>query len=206
MKLKRTLILLLLIVMNKAYAQEGFQLGLEASPAWHANMQRNKITGLRTSTGGYGFNVGVPVKWWFSDGIALQTGLTFELMLFDERINKNLISSNRHGSLHLPVMLNYALSGNWYLLFGGGVNYNVLNQRWTTIGKANLTAVTNTFQPYIGVGISTLMEREGGVFELGAQSRFHFIDLYKPSIFSDGDFTNRILSFDLILRYYLLNR
>jgi Outer membrane protein beta-barrel domain len=205
-RMKNFLFILILLFSFKSHAQEGFQLGIEVSPAWHLDVQKNKVTTIRTTASGYGFNVGVPIKWWVSDYLALQTGLTFELMLFDERINKTLLSSNRHGSINLPVMFNYALASNWYLLFGGGINYNVLNKQWTSLGKIELGGITNSFQPYAGLGLSTMVERDVGIFELGAQMRYHFIDLYKPSTFSNGDFVDRVLSFDVLLRYYLFNK
>lgn len=204
--MKRILAIASILLTLNLPAQEGFQMGLELSPAWNVNIQRQEGIALRTYTSGYGFNIGVPVKWWAYESLALQTGLTFEFMAFDNRIGNSLSSSNRHGSIHLPVMFNYALSSNWYVLFGGGVNYNVLNYQWTPIGNLGLTAVTNNFQPYGGLGLSTLMERDKGVFELGAQGRFHFIDLYKSSTFSAAGIINRILTFDLVLRYYLFNR
>src|SRR5690606_16105386 len=119
-------------------------------------------------------NMGVPVRWGFSELLSLQTGLTFEMMLFDTRANKQLISSNRHGSLHLPLILNYQLTGGWYLIAGAGLNYNFLNTGWTQIFKFNITNTTNVIQPYFALGISTMMERDLGDFELGAQGRFHF--------------------------------
>ena len=203
---KKTLIILFLIARTSLLAQEGLKIGAEVSPAWDINIQRQTDTGLRSNTNGYGFNIGAPLRWGFSESMSLQTGLTFEIMMFDQRIGKTLYTSTRHGSVNLPIMLNYQVSGGWYFIFGGGFNYNFLNYQWTQSGKIGLTGVTNTFQPYGAAGISTMMEQGNGVFELGVVGRFHFIDLYKPSTFSNGDFTNRILSFDLILRYYLFNR
>lgn len=203
--MRLTLLIIGLWTLN-VLGQSGFQLGIEASPVYHADIQRNKVTTIRTTASGYGFNVGVPIKWWMSDYVALQSGLTFDLMMFDNRAGKVLQSSTRHGSIHLPLMLDYALTDSWHALFGAGLNYNFMNVQWTPQGKLSLDSQTNRFQPYIGVGLSTLMDRDAGVFELGAQARYHFIDMYKDGWFSDEDFTDRIISFDVILRYYLVNR
>ena len=203
--IKRLIIIALVLVSYQGIAQDKFKLGAEISPAWHINLQRQISTGLVSNSSGYGFNVGVPVRWVFGEYMSLQTGLTFELMMFDDRFNKQLLSSNRHGSLNVPIILNYQLTGGWNAIFGVGVNYNFMNTQWTPIGKISLQSATNVFQPYAALGISTLMERGMGDFELGVQGRFHFIDLYKNSG-NSTDFTNWILSFDLILRYYLFNK
>jgi hypothetical protein len=199
--------LLILILSTTSYAQEGLQLGLEISPAWVVNTHKQKGVGIRSAESGYGFNLGVPIKWWFSETMAFQSGLTFEYTAFDNRVNNTLQSSVRFGSIHLPLMLNYAMSGNWYLLFGGGVNYNIINQSWAGFG-VDISSQVNAFQPYAGLGISTLMERDKGVFEFGVTSRYHFIDLWKADAiyFDSENYTSKILSFDLLLRFYLLNR
>lgn len=200
------LCLLGLIGTGSVKAQEGFQLGLELSPAWNINVQKQLGTGLRTYASGYGFNVGVPVKWWAFESLALQTGLSFEYMAFDNRFQNTLVSSLRYGSLHLPLMFNYAVTDGWYAIFGGGVNYNVFNQSWVSGIGINISNQTNKLQPYVGAGVSTMMHRDKGSFELGAQARFHLINIWADGTVNAMDFKNKILSFDLILRYYLFNR
>lgn len=203
--MKQFVLFLGLVITSISLAQEGFQLGLEASPSWDLHTHRNTTTGIRSSESGYGFNIGVPVKYWFSENAALHSGLTFEYMAFDNRVNNTLISSLRFGSLNVPVMINYKLSGGWLVNFGAGVKYHVLNQSWAGFG-VDISNQINSFQPYAGFGISTLMERDNGTFELGARGRYHFLELYQDWTSNAEDFNNRIISFDLILRFYFVNR
>ncbi|UKN02659.1 PorT family protein [Paracrocinitomix mangrovi] len=202
--MKRVVVIFLVLLSFGLNAQQGFHLGAEVSPSWNVNLQRQSSTGLNNSTAGYGFNIGVPMRYGINDQFSIQSGLTFEFMAFDERFNKTLISSNRHGSLHLPLMMSYGVTDAWYLNFGLGINYNFYNRQWTSFGTLDLGSVTNKFQPYTGLGLSTLLEQDKGTFELGVLGRFHFIDMYKPSTFSAEEFKNYIISLDLILRMYFL--
>lgn len=186
-------------------SQSGFQLGLEISPAWNLNVHYNSILGFGPAESGYGFNVGVPVKWWFRENMSLQTGLTFEYMAFDNRFNNTLLSSRRYGSIHLPLMFNLGLNGNWYGAFGAGINYNVFNQAWSGF-SVDISSEINSFQPYVGAGVNTLIERDKGVFEFGIQGRFHFLQLLNDTAPQATDFSSNILSLDLLLRFYLFNR
>lgn len=197
-------IILITIFSLNSIAQEGIQVGVEISPAWDINIQRPEAAGITSAFTGYGFNVGVPVKGWVSETIALQSGLTFEYMAFDNRVNNTLFSSERYGSLNLPVMLNYALSGNWYFLFGAGVNYNLFVQSWSGF-SLNILSLRTKFQPYAALGVTTMMEREKGVFELGAQARYHFLELNAATTTLAIDNNSNVLSFDLLLRFYLFN-
>ncbi|MCB9223293.1 MAG: outer membrane beta-barrel protein [Crocinitomicaceae bacterium] len=207
--MRKSLLILLLIInsSNLSLSQEGLQLGVDVSPCWVLNTHRQKSSGIRSAESGYGFNAGLALKYWFSEKVAVNSGLTFEYNAFDNRFNNQLISSRRFGSLHLPVMVNYAMSGNWYLLFGGGINYNVINQSWSGYG-VDISSQINAFQPYGGIGVSTLMERDKGLFEFGVTSRYHFLELWKSDavLFDVSNFTSRILSFDLILRFYLFQK
>jgi hypothetical protein len=204
--MKNLLLSLVVLFSFSSNAQEGFHLGIEASPSWHLNIQRQVSTTLLSNTNGYGFTLGVPVKYGFSESMAFQTGLSFEMMLFDQRFNGNLISSNRHGSIHVPLQLSYVLTGDWNFIFGTGFNYNLINNQWTQFGNINIGIAVNKFQPYAAAGISTIMERGPGIFELGMVGRYHFIDLYNgETTFMDDDFKNWIFSADLVLRYYLFN-
>ena len=203
--LKKIIFCCVILCSVNSKAQTGFQLGLEISPVWNLNTHYNKILGFGQAESGYGFNVGVPVKWWFREGVSLQTGLTFEYMAFDNRVNNTLLSSQRFGSIHLPLMFNIALNGNWYGAVGGGVNYNVFNQAWSGF-SVDISNQINSFQPYIGAGVNTLLERDKGVFEFGIQGRFHFIQLLNDTAPQATDFSSNILSLDLILRFYLFNR
>lgn len=197
-------IFIISIATVNALSQEGVQLGIEISPAWDVNLQRPEAAGIISAFSGYGFNVGVPLKWWFSESMAFQSGLTFEYMAFDNRVNNTLFSSERYGSINLPLMLNYAVSGNWFLLFGGGMNYNLFVQSWSGF-SLNILSLRTKFQPYAGFGVSTMMERDKGVFELGAQARYHFLELNAPTTSLAIDNNSNVLSFDLLLRFYLFN-
>lgn len=205
--MRRLILAICLFLSTISIGQEGLMIGIEATPSWHFNIQRQASTKLISNTGGYGFTLGVPVKWGFSETMALQTGLSFEMMLFDQRFNKTLVSSNRHGSVHLPIHLTYALTGGWYFVGGAGVNYCLVNSQWTQLGSINISIATNKFQPYLAAGVSTSMERGNGIFELGMIGRYHFIDLYNgDTSFSDADFKNWIFSTDLVLRYYFFSK
>lgn len=202
------LIFSVLVVVGSAFsviAQQKFHLGIEASPAWDINAQKQKTTGIRTSVSGYGFNIGVPIKWFFKENIALQTGLGFEYMVFDNRFNGTLISSERYGQAHVPLMFNYGITDSWFANFGAGINYTLFASSWA--GNAvNVTNQTKQFQPYVGLGASTLVERDKGMFELGAQVRYHFLELFADGTVLANQYNSRIISFDLLLRFYLFNR
>jgi hypothetical protein len=169
------------------------------------NTHRGKQTKIWSAESGYGFNAGIPIKWWFSEFSGLQTGVTFEYMAFDNRFNGTLISSNRYASVNVPVMFNFSLANNWYWSAGGGFNLNVMSRAWSGF-SVDISSTTNSFLPYLGFGANTLLERDKGVFELGGQVRYHVIDLWKKGTTQSNDFSSKILSFDLILRFYLINK
>jgi len=186
-------------------AQEGLQMGLEISPAWNLNVHRSKVIKSWSFESGYGFNVGLPLKYWFSETMAIQSGLTYEYVAFDNRFNSTLVSSYRYGSLHVPVMFNLAMKGGWNAIFGAGLNYNIMNKFWAG-NSVDITPSIQSVQPYVGGGASTLLERNKGVFEIGVQARYHFLELSDKNVPTVSDFSSNILSFDLIMRFYLVNK
>lgn len=204
MNLKKiTIICLLVFIGSSSYAQGGTQFGLTINPAWKVKMSRQKGTGLRTNQSGYGFTVGVPVKRWFNEFTALNTGLEFEFSAFDGFQNGILVTSNRFNALHVPLMFNFHLSGNMYAMAGSGLVYNLsvkeLNN--VTIG-ANVTSVTNNFQPYLGVGVNRLLDKDWGKVEVGVMARYQLLDIWKNSYSPLEDFNTHLATLDFLFRYY----
>jgi hypothetical protein len=200
--IKIGLVFLLLFSAGQSQAQ-GTQLGLTINPAWKVKMSRQKVTGLRTNQSGYGFTVGVPVKHWFNEFTALNTGLEFEFSAFDGFQNGLLVTSNRFNALHVPLLFNFHLSGNMYAMAGTGLVYNLsvkeLNN--VTIG-ANVTSVTNNVQPYLGAGVNRLLEKDWGKIEVGVLARYQLLDVWKNSYEPLDDFNTHLATLDFLFRYY----
>jgi len=200
--MKKVILLLTLFLGLNSIAQQGFMLGLNISPTWKIIMSSPKQTGLRTYQGGYGFTVGIPVKYWINDYSAFCSGIEYDFSAFDSYQNSNLVSSVRFNSLHLPLMFNVNLSGDWYGLLGAGLLYNLsVRDLNSTIGT-DVTAVTNRLQPYLGLGVSTIRSNDYGYFEYGIQLRYQFRDMWDKNYAPLVDFNSHLISGDFIFRYF----
>ena len=86
-------LLLITFVGSVGISQTKINIGVEVSPSAKFQLTRNKATGLMTSISGYGFNVGLPIKYNLEDHKTISFGLTYEFTAFDTRINTTLINS-----------------------------------------------------------------------------------------------------------------
>jgi hypothetical protein len=202
--MKKIGLIILLFLTTNVKAQEGFHLGVEISPAFVLNSHRNLTTSLRSSESGYGFNVGIPMKYFWSEYMGIETGLTFEYMAFDNRFNNTLISSNRFGSINMPLTLIYEVAGDWYVHGGVGAKYQFLNRGWSGFA-VDIGSAVNKVQPYVALGVSTFLERDKGMFELGVMGRYHFLNLWNESSPQSAGSTSKIISFDIMLKFFLFN-
>ena len=203
LSMKRSALILVILFSITSYAQE-VHIGIDISPSWNLNGHRTNSTAWYAEHG-YGFNGGLAVKYFFNEYNALQTGLNFEYTAFDNWANNQLVSSLRFGSLHVPVLVNYSLSffENWYLYAGGGLKYHLLNRSVSLGNKIDISASVDRFQPYAAFGMNTIIERSVGYFELGFLARYHFMELWDDVQAEMHGYSSHIVSFDLLLRYYL---
>lgn len=199
--MKKLAILFCLFFTLNSFSQ-GLQFGLGVSPSYKINMSRQKVTGLRTNQGGYGFNAGIPVKYWISEFTSLNTGLDFEFTAFDSYQNGNLVSSFRFNSLHLPLMFNLHMSGTLYGMVGTGVVYNLSVRDLNVLQGSDLSNVTNSVQPYLGVGINSLLDKDYGKIEVGVMARYQLLDIWKDDYLPQEPFNSHLASLDFIFRYY----
>ena len=199
---KCSLGIILLLSTSVSFGQ-GTQFGITINPAWRIKMSRQIGTGLRTNQSGYGFTVGVPVKTWVNQFTAFNTGLEFEFTAFDGFENGNLVSSNRFNAVHVPLLFNFQLSGNLYAMAGSGLVYNfsVKELNNVTLG-AEVSSVTNNVQPYLGVGVNSLMEKDWGKVEVGVLARYQLLDVWKSSYEPFENFNTHLASLDFLFRYY----
>lgn len=201
--MKKVLYTLILFMSFSTMAQDGLQVGLNVSPSWKLNLHRNKLTTLRSSENGYGFSIGVPVKYWISDYTSFNTGLDYEFTAFDNFTSGVLASSFRFNSLHLPLMFNINMTGNWYGMLGTGAIYHLSSRDLNAVGGTDVSELTNNVQPYIGVGINTLAERGNHFFELGVLGRYQVLDVWNSQYEPAEILTSHILSLDFLMRFYL---
>ncbi len=200
--MKKLVLIITLFFASSVMAQGGVQFGLDVSPSWKINMSKQKGTGLRSNQGGYGFNAGIPVKYWMNEFRSLNTGLDFEFTAFDSYQNGLLVSSFRFSSLHLPVMFNIHLSGSLYAMVGTGVVYNFAVRDLNVLQGSDLTGVTNNVQPYLGLGVNSFIERDFGYFVVGVQGRYQVLDIWKSTDVPQENFNSHLASLDFIFRYY----
>ena len=199
---KSGLMVLMLFAVSLTFGQ-GTKFGVTINPAWKIKMSRQIATGLRTNQSGYGFTVGVPVKHWLNEFTALNTGVEFEFSAFDGFQNGQLVSSNRFNALHVPLLFNIHMSGNLYAMAGSGLVYNfsVKELNNVTIG-ADVSNVTNNVQPYLGLGVNSLLEKDWGYIEVGVLARYQLFDVWKDSYEPLEDFNTHLASLDFLFRYY----
>lgn len=200
----RFLFFLVILFPLNLKAQEGLKVGLEVAPSWVVNTHRNLSTGVRSSESGYGFNVGIPIKYGFSETTSLITGLTYEYIAFDNRVNNTLISSNRFGAINVPLVLGYQLSGNWNLNGGVGFKYVFLSRAWSGFA-VDISNAVNQIQPYLNLGVSTQTEWSTTTVEYGLNARFHPINIWESTAAQAANNTSKIVAFDLSLKFFLFD-
>lgn len=200
--MKKIILIITLFFGITGISQEGWQVGLSVSPSYKINMSKQKGTGLRTNQGGYGFSVGVPVKYWLNEFTAFNTGIDYEFTAFDSYQGTLLISSFRFNSLHVPVMFNIHLSGKLYAMVGSGVVYNASVRDLNVLQGNDLSSVTNRVIPYLGLGLNSFIDKDFGYFEVGVQGRYQLLDIWKSTYLPQENFNSHLVSLDFIFRYY----
>jgi hypothetical protein len=201
MKFLRSLLVFMLFCQT-AIAQDGFHVGAKIATSFNLNTHRNKQTTIWSSESGYGFSVGVPLRFGYTDDRAFVTGLDYEYIAFDNRVNNFLVSSMRFHYLHIPATLHFNLISSLFISTGTGVNL-VLGAKTLVPGvSVNISNVINPFQPYLSLGIGSFVERGAGLFELSAQARYHFLDIWQKDYPQHAITTSKIMSMDLVMRFY----
>ena len=190
--------LLILITVKQVEAQQKATLGVEISPSIKFQTIRNTVTGLFTSFGGYGFNVGLPVKYLLLDNKSVSTGLTYEFTAFDTRINTVLINSLRLNTLNVPIVYNYPIKENYFVNMGGGVNYIFVSKEYSGGIWTNINPLVNQFQPYICLGGALLKHKANNMYEFGINVRYHLFNLWSLNTLT----STNIVSVDLNLKYF----
>ena len=197
------LIALLSALSSSVYCQKGFKIGIEVDPSWKGNIHHSTTTGVWTAENGYGFSLGVPIKYGWNETNSLNTGLLYEFTSFDQLFKNVLTASLRISALQLPVMFNFKLRSTWFWSTGAGLNYNFINRGYSYGYYVNINNTVRQLQPWVGLGIGDQIARDFGLFELGAQARFQFLQLWTKDYAKTQGASSRILAFDVILRYYL---
>lgn len=201
--MKRFLIICTLFLSSNLIAQSGWQVGINISPAWKLNLHKSKLTTLRSSESGYGFSIGIPVKYWVNDYTSFNTGIDYDFTSFDNITNNQLVSSFRINSLQIPLMFSSSLKGQWYGMYGVGVGYNLSVRDLNLVGGNDVSGLTNRIQPYLGLGLSSFVEKGKGNLEIGVLGRYQLLDIWNKDYPPAESVTSHLLSVDFIFRFYL---
>ncbi|MBK6952102.1 MAG: outer membrane beta-barrel protein [Crocinitomicaceae bacterium] len=201
MKFLRSLFVLI-IISQTAIAQDGFNVGAKIATSFHLNTHRNKQTTIWSSESGYGFSVGLPLRFGYADDRAFVTGLDYEYIAFDNRVNNYLVSSTRFHYLHVPATLHFNLISSLFISAGTGINLVLSSKSFVPGVSVNISNSINPFQPYLSLGVGTCVERGSGLFELSAQARYHFLDIWQKDYPQHAITTSKIVSMDLVMRFY----
>tara|TARA_B100000809_G_scaffold245188_1_gene271880 strand:+ start:239 stop:829 length:591 start_codon:yes stop_codon:yes gene_type:complete len=195
--MKIVALLLLFIFSTFSYSQNT-NFGIEVSPSFELQSIKNKNTGLLSSISGYGFNIGMPIKFNVDNEKSISSGITYEFTAFDNKINNYLASSLRLNSLNVPLIYNIPVIQGFYFNTGIGINYIFLSKQFGGGIWLNTNTIVNQFQPYLAAGLSTLVDLGTNNYELGVNARYHLIDIWKNT---DQTRTN-IIAIDLNMKYY----
>lgn len=201
--MKKIILLFTLFLTVQLNAQDGFMIGFSASPSWKINMTTQKQTGIRSYQSGYGFSAGIPIKYWINDYSAFSSGIEYDFTAFDGFNNGQLVSSVRFNAIHLPLMFNVNLSGNWYALVGAGLLFNISARDLNNVTYGtDITTQTNRLQPYLGLGISSISESNKGFLEYGIQLRYQVRDIWINDYAPLENFNAHLISADFVIHYY----
>jgi len=194
--MKKYILFISIILSSITYSQ--INLGIEVTPSVKFQSIRNKVTGIFTSVSGYGFNIGLPIKYHLEDLKSITTGITYEFTAFDNRINTFLVSSHRFNSINIPVIYNYPITENYYVNAGGGINYILTSKEYGGGVWVNINPIVNQFQPYLCFGGSLLKNKANNTYELGVNARYYILNLWS---FNTSTSTN-IIGIDLNMKYF----
>lgn len=183
-------------------AQDGFSMGANVATGFQLNSHRQKQTGIWSSESGYGFALGVPLRFGYADERAFVTGLDYEYFSFDNWVNGNLINSTRFHAFHVPATFQFNLISSLYATAGAGVNYLFRSRYFAPGSNISIGSTVQPFQPYISLGVASIAERGNGIFELSVATRFHFLDLRNKNYINFDAVSSRLISFDLGMKFY----
>jgi len=186
----------MILIQTLSYSQSNFSLGIEVSPSVKFQTIRNKSTGLFTSLSGYGFNIGLPIKYDLGDYKTISTGVLYEFAAFDTRINTYLINSLRLNSVTVPIVYNYSVTKNYYVNMGGGVNYIFTSKEFGGGVWTNVNQIVNQIQPYVSLGGSLL--KNSNSYELGVNARYYLLSIWNMNTLT----STNIVSIDLNMKYF----
>jgi len=186
----------MILIQTLSYSQSNFSLGIEVSPSVKFQTIRNKSTGLFTSFSGYGFNIGLPIKYDLGDYKTISTGVLYEFAAFDTRINTYLINSLRLNSVTVPIVYNYSVTKNYYVNMGGGVNYIFTSKEFGGGVWTNVNQIVNQIQPYVSLGGSLL--KNSNSYELGVNARYYLLSIWNMNTLT----STNIVSIDLNMKYF----
>ena len=194
------LVVLFLLILNGTLvsSQNEFSLGIEVSPSVKLQTIRNKVTGLFTSFSGYGFNLGLPIKYSLEDNRSISFGVLYEFTAFDNRVNTMLVNALRLNTVSVPLVYNYSINENYYVNMGGGVNYVFKSREYGGGLWTNVNEIVNPFQPYLCFGGSMLQSRQENIYEIGVNARCHILNLWRLNTSTSIN----IVSLDLNLKYF----
>lgn len=194
--------LIILFISQSLLAQDGLNTGAHVSTSFNLNSHRNKQTTLWSSESGYGFTLGIPIRYGYAEDRAFCTGVAYEFSAYDNWFNNTLVSSMRLHYLHVPATIHFNLISSWFLSTGTGLNFVFRSRTFTPGNNVNISNSINPFQPYLSLGIGTCSERGTGIFELSAQLRYHFLDIWKKEYPLHEVTTSKVVSLDLVMRFY----
>ena len=193
---------LFIALTASSVAQDGLQIGASVSTSFQLNSHRGKATKIWSSESGYGFAVGMPIKYWTQEERAINTGAEYEFIAFDNWANGVFVSSTRLHAIHVPINYQVKLVSSWSATFGSGLDFLF---RSVNVNPSNTLSIGNSInpvQPYLSLGVNSMSEGGSGFFELGLQMRYHFLDLWKKSYFLYDVTSSKIISMDLLMRFY----
>jgi hypothetical protein len=108
----------------------------------------------------------------------------------------------RFNAIQLPLIFNYNVTGNWYAMGGAGVNFNFMVRSIIPGIAADVSAVTNNVQPYVGIGANNLKELNNGKLELGLLAKYFLIDIYNKDYPPSATISSHLVSLDVFFRIY----
>jgi hypothetical protein len=202
MKIQIAFKLIFVFCSATIFAQSDISIGAQVNTSFHLNSHRNKGTKIWSSESGYGFSAGVPLLISKSEDRRFVTGIQYEYISFDNWANNQLIASTRFHSIHVPLCFQFDIMKPWYYSLGTGMNYNFRSRTFSPANNADISGSANPFQPYLSAGIGSMVERGNGMFDLGIQVRYHFLDMWRKIYPIYAVTSSKVISLDLMMRFY----
>lgn len=187
-----------LFTSGNIFAQSNVKWGIEVSPGIKFQTVRNKTTGLFSSLTGYGFNTGVSMKYHLNDDKTISTGLLYDFIAFDTRVNSTLINALRLNALNVPLVYNHPFNEHYFINAGGGINYIFSSKEFGTNAWNNVNGIVNQIQPYLSLGGSLLKDKEAYMYEIGISAKYQVLSLWSLNTLT----STNIASIDLNLKFF----